>query len=64
MNNNKIAWTTFTANGFKLVEKDKAILKWKSVDAKYFEDSLSDFGITVLNKTNANLLALVPEKHH
>ncbi|MEO6328461.1 MAG: hypothetical protein ABIO55_05995 [Ginsengibacter sp.] len=60
-NEHKIAWTTFTANGFKLIEKDKSISAWKSVDEKYFEHSISDFGVTTLNKTNANLLASVPK---
>ncbi|MEO6454972.1 MAG: hypothetical protein ABIN97_12900 [Ginsengibacter sp.] len=58
---NKIAWTTFTANGFKLVEKDRGILKWKDADTTYFHDIIFDFMITSLNKNNANALGLIPQ---
>lgn len=61
-NKDKIAWTTFTANGFKLTERDKAAVTWKNIDNNYFEDSISSFSISSLNKTNANLLASVPQK--
>jgi len=61
VNDDKIVWTTFTANGFKLIQKDKLTLSWKSVGNKYFEDSISDFGIAAINKTNTNLLAFVPK---
>lgn len=60
LNDHRMAWTTFTANGFKLVEKNKSMLSWKSVDETYFEDSPGNFGISTLQETNADLLAHVP----
>ncbi|MDQ6755838.1 MAG: hypothetical protein M3004_02790 [Bacteroidota bacterium] len=58
VNNDKIIWTTFTANGFKLQQVNKNQLQWNEITSK-FGDNLSDFGISALNKTNANLLGKV-----
>jgi len=60
--NRKIAWVTFTANGFHLLQVDKASVKFNIIAEKYFKDTLSSFGITAINKTNADLLGAVPNK--
>jgi hypothetical protein len=62
VNENKIAWTSFTAYGFTLKEMDKQSLVWNNIDTGYFKHSVSNFGISALNKTNADLLAFVPSK--
>lgn len=63
VNNNKIVWTTFTADGYRLQQVDKNSLQWLEITAAVLAGKLSDFGINVLNKTNANLLASVPHEN-
>ncbi|MEP6594757.1 MAG: hypothetical protein ABJA71_02375, partial [Ginsengibacter sp.] len=62
--NNKIAWTVFTANGFRLIETDKALIKWTHIEEKDFTYDVSSFDITAINKTNADVLAKAPEKQY
>ncbi|MDB5199960.1 MAG: hypothetical protein JWO92_1923 [Chitinophagaceae bacterium] len=56
---NKLVWTTFTAYGYRLQEGNINSVEWKPVDQQYFQQPLSDFEITSLDKTNANLLEKV-----
>lgn len=61
VSNDKIVWTTFTADGYKLQEANKSSLIWNEIKADRFITPTSSFGITALNKTNANLLYSVPD---
>jgi hypothetical protein len=61
---NKIAWTSFTANGFHLTETDRPYVKWLPVESEFFFDEPSSFGITAVNKTNANLLDSITARQH
>ena len=63
VNANKIAWTTFTANGYSLKEADKNSILWQEISQDQFAAKLSNFGIAALNKTNADLLASVPHEN-
>jgi hypothetical protein len=59
---NRIAWTTFTANGFHVTETDKASLQWINIEEKIFTAEPSSFRVTAINKTNTDPLAKVPQK--
>ncbi len=60
---NKVAWSTFTANGYKLQQLAKAGLEWKLINVEHFSAPTSGFGITAIHKTNANLLHSVPNEN-
>jgi hypothetical protein len=60
VNVDKIAWTTFTSNGFKLVQNQKVDLVWKSLDENSLTDRLPNFGISAPSNPTANFLASVP----
>ncbi len=57
-----LAWTTFTAQGFKLQKVKKTDLQWKAVSAQDFANDNFDFAVTAIHKTKANLLATVPHE--
>ena len=60
---NKIAWTTFTAYGYKIQEAEKSSLTWRQVSPEDMKIPTSDFGITALSKSNSNLLEKVPHQN-
>ena len=64
VNNDKIIWTTFTANGFKLGQANKSSIAWNEISPEKFTIPASGFGITALTKTNANLLYSVPNNSY
>lgn len=59
--NNKLAFTTFTANGFRIKQKSINLVDWQPVTGNEFSTAPSDFEVTATRKTNANLLAGVPD---
>lgn len=56
----KLVWTSFTAEGNRLQESSLSSVQFVQKDKKDINIALPDFGITVLNKTNADLLKEVP----
>jgi len=61
---NKLAWVSFTAYGYQLHQADNSQIDWHPVDDNAIPGSLSDMGITALNKGNAvDLLASVNNTH-
>lgn len=60
VNGSNIAWYSFTAEGNRLQESSKSAIQFVEMNPKDLQDTLSDFGISVLHKTNANLLSSVP----
>ena len=60
VNENRITWTTFTANGYKLQQANKTDISFNPVDTNSLKSPTSSFGISSLNKTNSNLLYSVP----
>lgn len=62
VNDNNIAWHTFTANGNKIINLPKSELRFEEVPENKPATISSDFGISSLSKTNANLLYMVPDE--
>ena len=62
-NKNKLIFTTFTANGYKLQQVDKNLIQCLEITPYQFAGKPSDFGISALDKTNADLLASVPHEN-
>ena len=60
VNNESLAWHTFTANGNKIVTILKSELVFEEMPEKRFTRISPDFGISSLSKSNANLLYMVP----
>ncbi|MES2274694.1 MAG: hypothetical protein V4592_01645 [Bacteroidota bacterium] len=61
VSNNKLAWVSFTAYGYKVHEADKKSIAWTTVPTTGL-DNASDFGMTSLDKDSAaNVLAKVPD---
>ncbi|MEP6615469.1 MAG: hypothetical protein ABJA57_02770 [Ginsengibacter sp.] len=63
-NNNYLVWTTFTANGYHLQQMMKSELNWKKILPEELLEKASDFGISAIHKTNANLLNQVPNHNY
>jgi len=63
VNENKIIWTSFTANGYRLQQAEKTSMQWKEITPEQFTQNNSDFGISALDKTNADLLASVSHEN-
>jgi hypothetical protein len=62
-NNNYIAWSTYTADGFRLQQMKTADITWKSIKPEYLQENSSNFGSTAINKTNAKLLYAAPHEN-
>ena len=58
---NKIAWVSFTANGYKLREVSKPGIQFIET-SPVINDTAENFGISVLHKMNYDLLANVPHE--
>jgi hypothetical protein len=63
VSSNQIVWTNFTANGFRIQKADKSSIFWQEMNPDKFAGKTSDFGVSALDKTNANLLASVPQEN-
>ena len=63
VSNDQIVWTTFSANGYTLQQANKNSIQWHEISAEQFAGKTSDFGISALDKTNADLLASVPHEN-
>ena len=63
VNENRITWTSFTANGYKLQQANKIDISFNPVDTNSLKSPTSSFGISSLNKTNSNLLYSVPHEN-
>lgn len=61
VNDESIAWHTFTANGNRIISLPRNQLSFIEIPAHKLNRITSDFGISSLSKTNANLLSLVPD---
>ena len=61
VNDESIAWNTFTANGNKIIKLPKSALSFEEMPEEKLLKITSDFGISSLSKTNANLLYMVPD---
>ncbi|MEO6288345.1 MAG: hypothetical protein ABIO76_00400 [Ginsengibacter sp.] len=61
VNDPTIAWSTATADGFKLVNAPKTDVEFQEVTPGTLDKNTSSFGITSLNNTNSNLLYSVPD---
>ena len=59
---NKIIWTTFTANGYRLQQATTGSDQWKVISPDQLKSLPDDYEVTSLKKTNANLLASVINK--
>ncbi len=61
VNDGNIAWSAFTAEGYRLQEVKKNGVQFEEVKPAYLDKNTSSFGITALQKTNSNLLHSVPD---
>ncbi|HUZ61853.1 MAG TPA: hypothetical protein VMU83_23955 [Hanamia sp.] len=62
VSNSKIVWSSFTAEGYRLQQFSKQSLKFVEINKEDLQKGTSDFGITVLNNTNSDLLYSVPNE--
>ncbi|MEO6681221.1 MAG: hypothetical protein ABIN48_00210 [Ginsengibacter sp.] len=62
VNDEEIAWHTFTSNGNKIVRVSKNNLSFEEIPEKVYSNSTSNFGINALGDTNADLLSQVPDE--
>lgn len=60
VNDASFLWSTFTAEGFKLKDVPKKEVHFWEISPDDFKNDTTDFGITVLQQTNENLLSGVP----
>ncbi len=60
VNNNFIGWTCFTAEGYRIEKALKSTVQFTQIPKSDLEEKISDFGITAIDKTNADLLENVP----
>lgn len=49
----KLAWTSFTAYGYKLHQADSSQVEWQPLSSNTLPGTLPDYGINALNKGNA-----------
>lgn len=61
VNDSNIVWASFTAEGNRLQESSKQNIHFTEINVSQLDNTTSDFGITVLHQTNANLLYAVPK---
>jgi len=61
VNDLNIAWSSFTANGYRIQKVAKSDLKFIEINPDNMSKVTSSFGITALNNTNSNLLSKVPD---
>ncbi len=61
VNSSNIVWASFTAEGYRLHTLSKTEIKFDEILFENLQDVTSSFGITSINRTNANLLYSVPD---
>ncbi|MGN6803743.1 MAG: hypothetical protein ACTHJN_17715 [Ginsengibacter sp.] len=61
VNDDYIGWTSFTAEGYRIQKVRKNNVEFVEMNENDLRQKVSDFGITVLNQTNAQLLYHVPD---
>ena len=61
VNEEFIAWHTFTANGNKIITLQKNRLSFNEIPTNELIGIMPEFGNSSLTKTNANLLTMVPD---
>ncbi len=61
VNASNAVWSTFTADGYKLQQVSKHAIQFQEMKPDDLDKTTSAFGITALQKTNANLLYGVPD---
>ena len=60
--NGSISWSTFTAEGFKMHEENLSSMRWTPVKEASPDQPSKAFGISTINKTNADELSSVPNE--
>ncbi|MEJ7821071.1 MAG: hypothetical protein WKF85_02050 [Chitinophagaceae bacterium] len=63
VSSNKIIWTTFTANGYKMQEEAKNSMSWQEISQDELAAKPTDFGINTFDTTNAQLMASANEEN-
>ncbi len=61
VNNNFIGWTCFTAEGYRIEKALKSTVHFTEIPTSDLQEKISNFGITAIDKANANLLKNVPD---
>ncbi len=61
VNDQFIAWSTFTASGYKLVKTLKTNVEFQEINTELMDKNTSSFGIASLNNRTSNLLYSVPD---
>jgi len=62
LNSHQILYNSFTATGYQLHQTEKREINWQPIAEAELASAPADFGISDLEKNNANLLASVPDK--
>ncbi len=55
-----IGWTSFTAEGYRIQKALKSSVRFKEINTDDLEEKISNFGVNVIDKSNAGLLYKVP----
>jgi hypothetical protein len=61
VNGGNVGWSTFTAEGYRIEKVAKSTVGFEEINPENLQERISNFGITALDKTNANLLEKVPD---
>ncbi len=61
VNDQNISWHTFTAHGNRIISIPRSKISFAEISIDKLSRDRSDFGISSLGKTNANLLSMVPD---
>ena len=61
VNQDFVGWSTFTAEGYRLEKIKKSEVIYREINPAELEEKISNFGVTVLDNTNAGLLQKVPD---
>ena len=62
-NNGRLAWSSFTSEGFKMHEESLTTISWAEISDKMNTVGTSTFGLKELDSTNADELARVPAQN-
>ncbi|HXS57905.1 MAG TPA: hypothetical protein VN726_17345, partial [Hanamia sp.] len=60
VNDSNIIWASFTAEGNRLQQSSKQNIHFIAINSDDLQNTVSDFGISAIHKTNAALLLQVP----
>lgn len=69
LNNDSIAWSTFTSQGLRIQEVPRSNLSFKEISLQQFSRVTSSFGLFAINNINSNLIygradSLLPSKKY